>query len=185
MQAVWPSVVGAQAQGAPSGPQADSHRSGPTVQISSGVKQLRQLPRQSHGWFSRWRRRSRLLTQRVSALAKSHTRVTRSKGTWQMRTQSSSARAREGISAAMALPAKSFSARRLLIEPSASALARSSNERLVDCWLTCFPHSPKGGTRASPSQLTNEDKYEGLQGLAQLPRTLLPRTPVNKGTKQG
>ena len=68
----------------------------------------------------------------------------------------------------------------LLIEPSASALARSSNERLVDCWLTCFPHSPKGGTRGSPSQLTNEDKYERLQGLAQLPRTLLPRTPVNK-----
>ena len=33
------------------------------------VKQLAHLPRQSQGWFSRWRRRSRLLTQRVSALA--------------------------------------------------------------------------------------------------------------------
>ena len=46
----------------------------------------------------------------------------------------------------MALPAKSFSARRRLIEPSASALARSSKERLVDSWLTSVPFSPKGGT---------------------------------------
>ena len=74
------------------------------------AKQLAHLPLQSQGWFSRWRRRSRLLTQRVTALAKSHSSVSRSKGTWQMRTQSSSARAREGISAAMAVPAKSFSA---------------------------------------------------------------------------
>jgi hypothetical protein len=82
----------------------------------------------------------------------------------------------------MAVPAKSLRAPRLLIEPSASALARSSKERLVDCWLTCFPHSPKGGPLgdSSPAQLTNEGKYEGLQTLAQLPRIHIPRTPVNK-----
>ena len=91
------------------------------------VKQLAHLPRQSQGWFSRWNRRRLLLTQRVSALAKSHSSVSRSKGTWQTRTQSSSsASAREGISAAMALPAKSLSARRRLSEPSAIARARSS-----------------------------------------------------------
>src|SRR5215218_2079366 len=70
----------------------------------------------------------------------------------------------------MAVPAKSLSALRRLIEPSASALASSSKERLVDSWLTCCLHSPKGGTRGSPAQLYNEDKYEGLQSLAQLPR---------------
>src|SRR5215208_2146729 len=104
-------------------------------------KQLAHLPRQSQGCSSRWTRRRLLLTQRVSALAKSHSRVSRSKGTWQTRTQSSSASAREGISAARAVPAKSLSARRRLSEPSASPLARSSKERLVDCWLTCclFP----------------------------------------------
>src|SRR5215208_2998275 len=111
------------------------------------VKQLAHLPWQSQGWFFRWRRRSRLLTQRVTALAKSHSSVSRSKGTWQTRTHSSSsAIAREGISAARAVPAKSFSALRRLREPSARALARSSKERLVVCWLTCCPHSPKGGT---------------------------------------
>src|SRR5919112_2554563 len=46
----------------------------------------------------------------------------------------------------MAVPAKSLSAPRRLIEPSARALARSSKARLVVCWLTCCPHSPKGGT---------------------------------------
>ena len=62
-------------------------------------------------------------------------------GLWQMITFSCWARAREGISAAMALPAKSLSALRRLIEPSARARARSSKERLVDSWLTCaaFP----------------------------------------------
>ena len=67
-------------------------------------------------------------------------------GLWQMVTFCCSARAREGISAARALPAKSLSALRRLMEPSASALARSSKERSVVCWLTCCPHSPKGGT---------------------------------------
>src|SRR5215212_10309458 len=94
------------------------------------VKQLAHLPLQSQGWFSRWNRRRLLLTQRVSALAKSHSSVSRSKGTWQTRTQSSSASAREGISAAMALPAKSLSALRRLSEPSATARARSSKDRL-------------------------------------------------------
>ena len=68
----------------------------------------------------------RLLTKSVRALAVSHKPVTRSKGTWQMRTKhssssSSSASAREGISEAMAVPAKSFSARRRLSEPLATA----------------------------------------------------------------
>jgi len=59
----------------------------------------------------------------------------------------------EGIMAARAVPAKSLSALRRLIEPSASALARSSKERLVVSWLTCAPLCPKGGTRglAPPS----------------------------------
>jgi hypothetical protein len=107
-----------------------------------------QLPRQSQRWFLRWRSASSLLRQRVSALRRRH--LPSSKGMWQMRIHSSSssspARAREGISAAKAVPAKSLSARRLLIEPSASALARSSKERLVVCLLTCCPLSPKGGT---------------------------------------
>ena len=47
----------------------------------------------------------------------------------------------EGISAAMAVPAKSLSALRRLIEPSASPLASSSKERLVVSWLTCAPLS--------------------------------------------
>jgi hypothetical protein len=67
-------------------------------------------------------------------------------GLWQMITFCCWASAREGISAAMAVPAKSLSARRRLIDPSASALARSSKERLVDSWLTCCPLFPKGGT---------------------------------------
>jgi hypothetical protein len=67
-------------------------------------------------------------------------------GLWQMITFCWRARAREGISAAMALPAKSLSALRRLIDPSASALARSSKERSVVCWLTCCPLFPKGGT---------------------------------------
>ena len=66
-------------------------------------------------------------------------------GLWQMVTFGWRARAREGISAAMAVPAKSLSALRRLIEPSARALARSSKERSVVCWLTCCPLFPKGG----------------------------------------
>ena len=109
------------------------------------VKQLAHLPLQSQGWFSRWNRRRLLLTHRVSALAKSHAPV-EVRGTWQTRTHSSSsssASAREGISAAMAVPAKSFSARRRLSEPSAIARARSSKERLVVCSLT-VPPFPEG-----------------------------------------
>jgi len=110
------------------------------------------LPLRSQGWFSRWRRRACLLTKSVRALASSHTPVSRSKGTWQTGTKhssswsswsSSSASAREGISEAMTVPAKSFSARRRLSEPSATARARSSKERLVVSSLTCAPF-PKG-----------------------------------------
>ena len=45
------------------------------------------------------------------------------------------------------------------------------------------PLSPKGGTRQPRLKLINEDKYEGLQGLAQLPRILLAelrRTPFGE-----
>jgi hypothetical protein len=107
------------------------------------VKQSAHLPLQSQGWFSRCNRRRLRLTQRVSALAKSHSSVARSKGTWQTRRQSSSASAREGISAARAVPAKSFSARRRLRAHSATARARSSKERLAVSWLTGAPF-PKG-----------------------------------------
>ena len=115
--------------------------------------QLRHLPLQSQGCSSRWTRSRLLLTQRFSRRPKKHWPVSRSKGTWQMRTQSSSssARAREGISAAMAVPAMSLSARRRLSEPSASPLARSSKDRLLVCWLTCCPLSAKGGTLGDPS----------------------------------
>jgi hypothetical protein len=97
-------------------------------------------------------------------------------GLWQMVSFCCRARAREGISAAMAVPAKSLSALRRLIEPSASALARSSKERSVVCLLTCCPLFPKGGTRGSPAQLYNVGKYEGLQTLTQLPRMQVMRT---------
>src|SRR5919112_3126251 len=50
-------------------------------------------------------------------------------GLWQLVSFCCRASAREGISAARAVPAKSLSALRRLIEPSASALARSSKER--------------------------------------------------------
>jgi hypothetical protein len=49
-------------------------------------------------------------------------------GLWQMMTFCCRARAREGISAAMALPTKSLSAPRRLIDPSASPLASSSKK---------------------------------------------------------
>jgi hypothetical protein len=72
------------------------------------------------------------------------------RGTWQILTVPSgqviAAIALEGISAAMAVPAKSLRALRRLIEPSASDLASSSKERLVVCWLTCSPLCPKDGT---------------------------------------
>jgi hypothetical protein len=141
------------------------------------------LPLKSQGWFFRWRRRLRLLTKSVRALSVSHKAVTLSKGTWQMGTKhsssswsssssrSSSASAREGISEAMAVPAKSFSARRRLSEPSATACASSSKERLVVSLLTCAPFLQRAGHYGiSPAQVINEGKYEGLQGLAQLPR---------------
>jgi hypothetical protein len=51
----------------------------------------------------------------------------------------------EGISAAMAEPAKSLSALRRLMEPSARALARSSKERLVVSWLTRCPLARREG----------------------------------------
>ena len=142
VQGPWQSGMHAQATPSPQMPLQHSLLASQGVPTGwhAGGKQLRHLPRQSQGWFSRWRRRSRLLTQRVTALAKSHSSVSRSKGTWQTRTQSSSsASAREGISAAMAVPAKSFSTRRRLSEPSAIARANSSKERLVVCWLTCAP----------------------------------------------
>jgi hypothetical protein len=100
-------------------------------------------------------------------------------GLWQMVSFCCRASAREGISAARAVPAKSLSALRRLIEPSASALARSSKDRLVDSWLTCCPLFPKGGTRGSPAQLYNEDKYERLQTLTQLPRIPKRRSSQN------
>jgi hypothetical protein len=92
------------------------------------------------GWspWSRWRLTALWETSIVSSSGVP--------GLWQMITFCCRARAREGISAAMAVPAKSLSALRLLIDPSASARARSSKERLVVCWLTCCPLSPKGGT---------------------------------------
>jgi hypothetical protein len=41
------------------------------------------------------------------------------------------------------------------------------------------------GGGQSHRTLYNEDKYEGLQGLAQLPRIPIPRTTVNKGIRKG
>jgi len=43
-----------------------------------------------------------------------------------------------------------------------------------------LPPIPKGGTLGiSPTQSYNEGKYEGVQGLAQLPRIPLKRTSEN------
>jgi hypothetical protein len=115
-------------------------------------------PQQSQGCSVRWRAAFSGVTQRVSASLRLH--VPSRWGMWQILTvpggQVIAAIAREGISAAMAVPAKSLSALRRLIEPSASALARSSKERLVDSWLTCCPPSPKDGARglAPPSCTT-------------------------------
>ena len=124
------------------------------------------LPLKSQAWFFRWRRRARLLTKIVRALAVSHKPVTRSKGTWQTGTKhsssswssswsswSSSASAREGISEAMAVPAKSFSARRRLSEPSATARASSSKERLVVSLLTCGTFPKRAGLGDWPRQV--------------------------------
>ena len=107
-------------------------------------------PQQSQGCSVRWRVAFSGVTQRVSASPRRQV-PSALRGTWQILTvpggQVIAAIALvEGISAAMAVPAKSFSALRRLIEPSASALARSSKEWLVVCWLTCCPLSPKGGT---------------------------------------
>jgi hypothetical protein len=92
------------------------------------------------------------LTQRVSASPRRQVPSALG-GTWQILTvpsgQVMAAIARDGISAARAVPAKSFSALRRLIEPSARARASSSKERLVVCWLTCAPFCPKDGTHAS------------------------------------
>jgi hypothetical protein len=114
-------------------------------------------PQQSQGCSVRWRAAFSGVTQRVSASLRLH--VPSRWGMWQILTVPGGqviAIAREGISAAMAVPAKSLSALRRLIEPSASALARSSKERLVDSWLTCCPPSPKDGARglAPPSCTT-------------------------------
>jgi hypothetical protein len=48
---------------------------------------------------------------------------------------------------AKALAPIDFSTPRREMEPLASPLASSSKDWLVVCWLTCFPLSPKGGTR--------------------------------------
>jgi hypothetical protein len=104
-------------------------------------------PQVSRGWFLRWASRAFLGMHSVCAL------LGFPGGLWQMNGSlhfsglpcpppcpCPPARAREGISAAMALPAKSFSARRRLIEPSTRPLASSSKERSVvrlaiDCLL--------------------------------------------------
>jgi hypothetical protein len=106
-------------------------------------------PQQSHGWPACLAAASGL-TQSVSAAPRRQV-PSAFRGTWQILTvpggQVIAAIALlEGISAAMAVPAKSLSAIRRLIDPSAKARARSSKERLVVCWLTCCSFSPKGGT---------------------------------------
>jgi hypothetical protein len=106
-------------------------------------------PQQSQGWSACLVAASEPgVTQRVSALPRRH--LPSSRGMWQILTvpggQVIAIALVEGISAAMALPAKSLSALRRLMEPSAIARARSSKDRLVVCWLTCCPPSPKGGT---------------------------------------
>ena len=108
---------------------------------------LRQLPLESQGCFLRCRSRSRLLRPRI-VRARVQSQLGGVPGTWHTvyPSWSSSARALvEGRSAAMAVPAKSPSALRRLMEPSARALARSSKERLVVSWLTCAPLSRRAG----------------------------------------
>jgi hypothetical protein len=97
-------------------------------------------PQQSQGWPACLAAASGL-TQRVSAAPRRQV-PSALWGTWQILTvpggQVIAAIALvEGISAARAVPAKSLSALRRLIDPSAKARARSSKERLVVSWLTC------------------------------------------------
>jgi hypothetical protein len=104
-------------------------------------------PQQSQGWPACLAAFSGL-TQRVSASPRRQV-PSALWGTWQILTvpggQVIAAIARAGISAARAVPAKSLSALRRLMEPSARALASSSKERLVDSWLTCCPLSRRAG----------------------------------------
>jgi hypothetical protein len=66
--------------------------------------------------------------------------------------------------------------------PLATSLASASKARPRASSLTETLLSPKSGV-IRPAVLRSEDKYEGLQGYAQLPRIPIPRTPVNKGKK--
>jgi hypothetical protein len=107
-------------------------------------------PQQSQGWPACTAAACCGVRQSVSAAPRRQV-PSAFRGTWQILTvpggQVIAAIALvEGISAAMAVPAKSLSALRRLIDPSAKARARSSKERLVVCWLTCCSFSPKGGT---------------------------------------
>src|SRR5215212_5881163 len=105
-------------------------------------------PQQSQGWLACLAAASGV-TQRVSASPRRQV-PSALRGTWQILTvpggQVIAAIALvEGIIAARAVPAKSLSALRRLIEPSASDLASSSKERLVDSWLTCAPFARRAG----------------------------------------
>ena len=71
----------------------------------------------------------------------------------------------------MAVPAMSFSAPRRLIEPSASPLARSSKK--LSSLAIGRASFQKGAGPVSPAELRNVAKYEGLQGLAQVPNDAL------------
>jgi hypothetical protein len=122
-------------------------------------------PQQSQGCSVRWRAAFSGLTQRVSASLRLH--VPSRLGMWQILTvpggQVIANALVEGISAARAVPANSLSALRRLIDPSASALARSSKERLVVCWLTCFPHSQRAGLGEAPPSCTTKISMNGYK----------------------
>jgi hypothetical protein len=110
-------------------------------------------PQQSQGWPACLAAASGL-RQRVWASPRRQV-PSALRGTWQILTvpggQVIAAIALvEGISAARAVPAKSLSALRRLREPSASPLASSSKEWLVDCWLTRAPIFPEGRDTRGP-----------------------------------
>jgi hypothetical protein len=112
-------------------------------------------PQESSEWFLRWASRAFLGMHSVCAL------LGFPGGLWQMHgslhfsgSPCPPASAREGISAAMAVPAKSFSARRRLSEPSASPLANASKARSVGSVAIGCPPPLMAGL-VSPAVLRN------------------------------
>src|SRR5918997_6570458 len=152
-----------------------------------GSRQLSVLPHpphQSQGWLACLAAASGV-TQRVSASPRRQV-PSALRGTWQILTvpggQVIAAIALvEGISAAMAVPAKSLSALRRLIEPSASPLASSSKERSLASPAMPLPPFPKRRDSSAPprgSIKTSMRGYKAWRSFRELRKDEVRRIPV-------